>query len=111
VELLYILSAATLEAPYWEPKAALMQMLFWRTNIEDGNCPSPGLFPAPKVEYPELSLISYVKQIEKYLAFEPRSGSKSQLYSQSKLTKLRREFRQIRHENEILNAKEPATYV
>jgi hypothetical protein len=38
-------------------------------------------------EYPGLSLISYVKPIEKYLAFEPRSGSKSQLYSQSKRTR------------------------
>jgi hypothetical protein len=46
-----------------------MQMLFRRTNFEDGNCPSTGLFPAPDLEYPELSLVSYVKPIEKY-AFE-----------------------------------------
>jgi hypothetical protein len=39
--------------------------------------------------YPELSLISYVKPIEKYLVFEPRNGTKSQLYSQVKLTILR----------------------
>jgi hypothetical protein len=51
-----------------------MQMLFWRNNIEDGNCPSPGLFAAPELEYPGLSLISYVKPIEKYLAFEPGVG-------------------------------------
>jgi transposase-like protein len=76
-----------------------MQMLFWRNNIEDRNCPSPGL-----------SLISYVNPIEKYLVFEPRSGSKFQLYSQSKLTTLRRENRKIRQENEILKAKEPAPY-
>jgi hypothetical protein len=75
------------------------------------NCPSPGLFAAPELEYPGLSLISYVKLIEKYLAFEPRSGSKSQLYSQSKLTTLRRENEKIRHENEILKANEPAPYV
>jgi hypothetical protein len=49
-------------------------------NTEDGNCPSPGLFAATELEDPGLSLISYVKPIEKYLAFEPRSGSKSQLY-------------------------------
>jgi hypothetical protein len=61
-------------------------MLFWRNNIEDGNCPSPaGLFVAPELgEYTGLSLNSYVpvKPIEKYLAFEPRSGSKSKLYSE-----------------------------
>jgi hypothetical protein len=67
------------------PKAALMQMLFWRNNIEDGNCHSPELFTAPEFEYPGLSFISYVKPI--------------------------RENRKIRHENEILKAKEPAPYV
>jgi hypothetical protein len=75
------LSAATVVAPYWEPKAAFMEMLFWRNNIEDANCPSQGLFADPELEHPGLSLISYVKTIEKYLAFEPRSGSKSQLCS------------------------------
>jgi hypothetical protein len=44
------------------------------------------------------------KPIEKCIAFEPRSGSKSQLYSQSKLTTLRRKNRKIQHENEILKA-------
>jgi hypothetical protein len=62
-------------ALYWEPKAALMQMLFWRNNIEDGNCPSPGLFAAQELEYPGLSLLSYLKSTEKYLVFEHRSGS------------------------------------
>jgi hypothetical protein len=38
------ISAATVIAPYWEPKAAPMQMLFWRNNIEAGHTPSPGLF-------------------------------------------------------------------
>jgi hypothetical protein len=38
-------------------------MLFWRNNFEDGNC--PGLFAAPYLELPELSLISYVNPIEK----------------------------------------------
>jgi hypothetical protein len=99
------LSAATVIAPYWELKTTLIQMLFWRNNIEDGNCPSLGLFAAPELEYPGLSLISYVKQIEKYLAFEPRSGSKSQL------TTPRRENRKIRQENKILKANEPARYV
>jgi hypothetical protein len=57
-------------------------MLFWRNNIEDGNCPSPGLFATLELEYPGLSLISNVlKPIEKYLAFELRSGSKPLLYS------------------------------
>jgi hypothetical protein len=52
-----------------------MQMLFWRNYIEGGNCPSPGLFAALEIDYPGLSLISYVKPIEKYLAFEPQSVS------------------------------------
>jgi hypothetical protein len=43
------------------------------------------------------SLIS-VKPIEKYLAFESRSGTKSQLYSQGKLTTLSCENRKIQHE-------------
>jgi predicted phosphohydrolase len=29
------LSAANVVARFWEPKAALMQMLFWRNNIEE----------------------------------------------------------------------------
>jgi hypothetical protein len=58
-------------------------------TFEDGNCPSPGLFEAPYLEFLELSLISFVKPIEKYLAFEPRTGTKSQIYSQGKLTILR----------------------
>jgi hypothetical protein len=64
-------------------------MLFWRKNFEDGNCPSPGLFAALYLEFPELSLIFYVKPIEKYFAFEPWTGTQSQIYSQSKLTTLR----------------------
>jgi hypothetical protein len=55
-------------------------MLFWWKNFEDGNCPSLGLFAAPYLEFPELSLISYVKPIEKYFAFEPQTGNKSQIY-------------------------------
>jgi hypothetical protein len=38
------ISAATVISPYWEPKAAPMEMLFWRNNIEAGHTPSPGLF-------------------------------------------------------------------
>jgi hypothetical protein len=51
-------------------------MLFRRKNFEDGHCTSPGLFAAPYLELPELSLISYVcKTNGKYLAFEPRTGT------------------------------------
>jgi hypothetical protein len=32
-------------------------MLFWEEMFEDGNYPCPGLFAAPDLEYPELSLI------------------------------------------------------
>jgi hypothetical protein len=40
------------------------------------DCPSPGLFAAPYLEPPELSLISYVKPMHgKYLAFEARTGT------------------------------------
>jgi hypothetical protein len=76
-------------------------MLFWWKNVEDGNCPSLRLFAAPYLEFPELLLISYVKPIEKYLAFEPRTGAKYQICSQGKLTTLRCENRKIRHKNEI----------
>jgi hypothetical protein len=67
------LYAATVVTPYWEPTTALM--LFRRKNFEDGNSPSLGLFAAPDLEYQELSLISYIKPIEKYLDFEPRTGT------------------------------------
>jgi hypothetical protein len=53
-----------------------------------------------------LLLISYVKPIEKYLAIEPRTGTKSQIYSQGKVPTLRCENRKIRHENEIYKANE-----
>jgi hypothetical protein len=45
----------------------LMQMLFWWKNFDDEKCPSPGLFSAAYryLEFPELSLISYVKPKEK----------------------------------------------
>jgi hypothetical protein len=52
-----------------------MQILVWRENFEDGNTSSSGLFEAPYLEFTELSLISYVKPIEKYLAFQPRTGT------------------------------------
>jgi hypothetical protein len=42
-------------------------MLFWRKNVEDEHCPSPGLFAAPYLEIPELSLTSYVKPMENIL--------------------------------------------
>jgi hypothetical protein len=34
-----------------------------------------GSLAAPYLEFPELSLISYVKTKEKYLGFEPRTGT------------------------------------
>jgi hypothetical protein len=69
------LFAAPVVAQYMEPTTTIMQMLFLRKNFEDGNSPSPGLFEAQDLEYSELSLISSVKPIQKYLAFEPRSGT------------------------------------
>jgi hypothetical protein len=45
-------------------------LFFFRKNFEDEHCPSPGLSAAPDFEYPELSFVSYVKPIEKYLAVE-----------------------------------------
>jgi hypothetical protein len=51
--------------------------------------------PVLTVEFPELSLISYVKPIEKYFDFEPRTGTKSQIYSQGKITMLRCENQKI----------------
>jgi hypothetical protein len=103
------LSAAPVVAPYWELKTALMKILFWRNNIEDGN--SVALCSSGVRVSAGLSLISYVKLIEKYLAFEPRSRSKSQLYSQSNFPTLRHENRKILRENDILKAKEPAPNV
>jgi hypothetical protein len=47
----------------------------------------------------KISKISYVKPIEKYHAFEPWTGYKSQIFSQGKLTTLRCENKLIRHEN------------
>jgi hypothetical protein len=58
----------------------LSQFRFEDEYFENGNCPS--LFAALYLEFPELSLISYVKPIEKYVSFEPRTGTKSQIYSQ-----------------------------
>jgi hypothetical protein len=52
------------------------------------------VFAAPYLEFPELSLISYVKPMEKILPLSPGLG-------QGKLTTLRCENRKIRHENEI----------
>jgi hypothetical protein len=72
-------------------------MLFWRKIFEDEHCPSPGLFAifaAPYLGFPELSLISYVKSIEKILPLSPGLGK-------GKLTTLRCENGKVRHENEI----------
>jgi hypothetical protein len=70
--------------------SGLMQMLFWRENFEDGHFPSPGLFAATYLEFPELSLISYVKPIDKILPLSPGLG-------QGKLITLRCENRNIQH--------------
>jgi hypothetical protein len=37
----------------------------WLKNFEDGNCPSPGIL-IEFLNYPELSLISFVNTIEKF---------------------------------------------
>jgi hypothetical protein len=80
-------------------------MLFWREDFEDGKCPTPGLLQ-PRYYNPELSLISNVKPVKKYLAFEPRRGPKCQLHSQGKLTTSRRENQKVRHKNLILEGVE-----
>jgi hypothetical protein len=54
--------------------------------------------------YPELLLISDVRPKEKYLAFEPRTGTTCQLHSQGKLPTPRRENRKIQNENVISKA-------
>jgi hypothetical protein len=54
---------------------ALTQTLVWRKIFKDVKGPSPGLFADPYLEFQELSIISYVKPIEKHLAFEPRIGT------------------------------------
>jgi hypothetical protein len=52
-----------------------MQLLFWQKNFDDRNSSSPGLFLAPDLQHPELSLIYYAKPIEKYLALELQTGT------------------------------------
>jgi hypothetical protein len=62
----------------------MKQRYFWKKNFEDVNCPSTGLLQ-PCMFFitisQELSLIFIVKTIEKYLAFDPFTWSKSQVYS------------------------------
>jgi hypothetical protein len=89
------------------------RQLFWRKFFEDLLCLTPGP-AAPYLEfffYPELLIISYVKSIENYLAFMPRNRTKCHLYSQSKLTRLRRKNRNIRYKNVSLKANEHDTHV
>jgi hypothetical protein len=78
-----------------------MQMLFWRTNFEDGNCPNPGLFAAWYLQFPGRSLITCVKPVENYLVFDPQTGTKFQIDSQGKLTMLRCKNRKIRHKTKF----------
>jgi hypothetical protein len=80
------LSAAIVVAPYFGAHCGAHANVVLAEKFEYEHCPSPGLSAASDFEYPELS-VSYLKPIEKYLAFEPRSGSKSKVYSQDKLTK------------------------
>jgi hypothetical protein len=63
-------------------------------KMDSGHCPSLGLFAAPYLELPELSLIFYVKPMENILPLSPGLG-------QGKLTTLRCENKKIRYENEI----------
>jgi hypothetical protein len=78
---------------------ALIQMLVWGKNVEDRNCPSPGLLAAAYLEIPELLLISNVKTIETYFAFERRTGTKCQ--DRVKLTMHHTQKKKIRHKNKI----------
>jgi hypothetical protein len=60
-----------------------MQMLFWWKNVEDGHCPSMGLFA--DVLGVSGTLINFLcKTNRKNLAFDPRTGM-----VQGKLTTLR----------------------
>jgi hypothetical protein len=54
-------------------------MLFWRESFKDGNCPSPGIFATPYLEFPELSLIFYAKPIENILPLSPGLGINPQI--------------------------------
>jgi hypothetical protein len=54
-----------------------MQMLFWRKNVEDEHCLSPGLFAALYLELPELSSISYVNPMENIFPFSHGLGQKA----------------------------------
>jgi hypothetical protein len=69
-----------------------MQMLFKRKIFEDGQCPSPGLFAAPDLELPVLSIISYLVcttvSMENILPLSPG-------LEHGKLTTLRYENRKI----------------
>jgi hypothetical protein len=77
------LFAASVVAPYYSrsPLWSSCKCCFWRTIL--------------KMEYPELSLISFVEPTEKYFVFEPRSRAKSQLIT------LRCKNKKNRHKNEI----------
>jgi hypothetical protein len=61
----------------------------WQENFKKWKHSKSGLIAAPYLEFPELLLISNIKPIEKYFAFEPRTGTKCQLYSM--VTSLRRD--------------------
>jgi hypothetical protein len=79
------LSAASVVAPYWVPTLRLMQVHF-----EDGYCPSPGVLSAALyLEFLRLSvaLITLLCK-NKYLAFEPRTGTKSHIYSTHRVSSL-----------------------
>jgi hypothetical protein len=64
-------------------------MLFWLKNFEDGHwiLSQSGLFAAPFLQFPELSLISYVKPMENILPLSPglRHGKLTTLRCKNKI--------------------------
>jgi hypothetical protein len=67
-------SEASAVAPYWDPTTGLKQRQFGGKFLKMEPVPVRGFCsPAP---YKEFLLLSYVKPIEKYLAFEPRTETK-----------------------------------
>jgi hypothetical protein len=75
-----------LTSPYWEPTTALMQMLFWRKNFEDKNCPSSGLLQPRRVSG---ALISFLSKTNRKNLAGLGLNSYSLICSQGKLTMLR----------------------
>jgi hypothetical protein len=67
-----------------------MQMLFWRKFFEGEHCPITG--PLQPCTYTFTTIrSSYVKQIEKYLAFEPRPDWELNASSNHRVSSIRRD--------------------